>query len=282
MAQIVVGVDHTAGSERALRWAVAEAVRTRSVLSTVHVWHLPLTLEVPLSTATAGAFQTSLERSGVGQLAELPETTAWAVEGDPGPVLVERAQHADLLVVGGRREGAFFHGGRPRVTSYCLRHSTVPVVVVPGHGPGPAIDSGRSRVVVGVDSSPGSHRALLWAARTAQQRDATLVAVHVWQLSPKSPADVVHPRRALPVQAARARERLRTWVGEVLGDDPEVPVELTVLHGSPLDHFFEQAATADLVVLGTDGHHAVRRLLTGSVSEQLAPLCPCPIVVVPP
>ena len=282
MAHIVVGVDRSAGAGFALRWAVEEAARTGALLSTVHAWQLPVSARVPLSPATISALQSSFDPAASMPVTDLPETTAWAVEGDPGPVLVERAEHADLLVVGGRQDGPFFRGTNTRVASYCLHHAAAPVAVVPCHEPAQRVTGQGRSVVVGVDSSVASHRALRWAASAARQRDATLVAVHAWQVASASPAEVLHPSPDLRAPGDRARERLRCWIDETLGDEPGIPVELTVHRGSPLDHLLEHAATADLVVLGAAGHQALRRRVMGSLNEQLAPLCPCPVVVVPP
>jgi nucleotide-binding universal stress UspA family protein len=267
MAHIVVGVDSSRTSQRALRWALEEADRRGESLTTVLVWHEPVSLEVPLDSVTSGALRYDV-RSG----RRMPATTALALPGDPGRVLVQQAEGAALLVLGPRHHVHPFRS----VSSYCLRNARTPVVVVRTDP-----DRLRGRVVVGLDGSAAAQRALVWAAAEAQGRDAELVVVHAWQRRPTALRDLAHPRRARRQQQRRATERLSTWVTQLLGPDATALADLKAEHGSPLDRLLEHAEAADLVVLGGQTHHAPLRLLLGSVGGQLAQHCPCPVVVVP-
>jgi nucleotide-binding universal stress UspA family protein len=271
MTGIVVGVDRASGSTATLRWALAEAARTGSQVSAVHVWPLPVDVDVPLDAETVdqlGLLDRDLPCGAAG-------LALCAVQGDPGPVLVDRAADADLLVVG-RREAHHPIGTRhDHVLTHCLTHASTPVAVVPRDGGG----AGHRRIVVGVDGSAASRRSLRWGADAARAYGATLIALHVWQAAPHSVSELMHRRPSPAEYAALATDRLAGWVHEALGH-PSVPVELVAPHGAPLDHLLEQAFTADLLVLGA-GHGAVHLLLTGSLTRQLARLCPCPMVVLP-
>ena len=273
MSEIVVGTDGTAASREALLWSLEQAVRTGSDVTALFVWRIPLELEIPFDFETISSLREDLSRRDVSGF---PQITAASLNGNPGPVLVERAREADLLVVGARHHTDL----RGSVSSYCLHHSRTPVVVVPGDAPSrPHL---RQRVAVGVNLTPDSAVALQWASREARSRDAELVVAHAWQVAPGSLGDLAHHAHTQRVQEQRAGEDLRNWVGDVLGPAPPTRVQMHADHGGPLDTLLNHAAEADLLVLGSRGHRALARLLGGSLSAQLALHSDCPIVVVPP
>ena len=250
-----------------------QAVRNESSVTALYVWRIPLELEIPFDFETISSLRDDLSRRAV---TGFPQITAASLHGNPGPVLVERARDADLLVVGARQHTDL----RGSVSSYCLHHSQTPVAVISGH------ESSRSshlrhRVAVGVDLTPESAVALRWASREAGSRHAELVVAHAWQVAPASLSDLTHHASTRRAHEARADQDLRNWVCDVLGPTPPTRVQVHADHGAPLDTLLSHAAEADLLVLGSRGHHALARLLGGSMSAQLALHCECPIVVVP-
>jgi nucleotide-binding universal stress UspA family protein len=163
----------------------------------------------------------------------------------------------------------------------------------------------RPVVVVGIDGSEGSSKALAWAAQEARMRGAVLRVVHAWR-----------PRRlseAAYLQASTAGEPsgLSSWdekvndeyrsqvlsmtggepgeaeasvdsqVTAVLGPSPDVPVEREVKEGKATQVILEAARDADLVVVGSRGRDGFAGLLLGSVSSQVAHHAHCPVTVVP-
>jgi nucleotide-binding universal stress UspA family protein len=75
-------------------------------------------------------------------------------------------------------------------------------------GGGGAVDAGgRPLVVVEVRPSACCYQALLWALREAERRDATLLAVTVWQGDPSLPGEgCAEMEQALTAMVARAVE----------------------------------------------------------------------------
>src|SRR5664279_1077983 len=116
MSEIVVGTDGSPASREALLWSLEQGARTGSQVTALYVWRVPLALEVPFDVATITSLGEDLGRRGIPGF---PRTTAASLPGDPGPVLVERARAADLLVVGVRRHTDL----RGSVSSHCLNHS---------------------------------------------------------------------------------------------------------------------------------------------------------------
>ena len=130
-------------------------------------------------------------------------------------------------------------------------------------------------VVVGVDGSEGSDRALRWAAEEAQLRGATLRAVCVWSYLDQSgrPFDPTYGED----------DALALVDGAVagLGAGAEgIEIEKLAINDLPARGLIEAAAGADLVVVGARGIGGFRGLLLGSVSQQCAAHARCPVVIV--
>lgn len=272
MSEIVVGLHDGGGSLGALRWAFQQAQVTGAQLTTVHVWRLPVHLEVTLDITTRTALADSFDDAEAGPA---PLMTAVGLPGQPGVVLVERARDADLLVVA-RNHHVLPHGS---VSEYCLHHSGTPVAVIPDV---PNRWTTRPRcVVVGVDLTDDAAAALRWAARQARASGAELIALHSWQVGACSISDLGRRAKTRQAQQEHHEQHAQRWVESVLGPSGADHLRLTVEHGAPLDHLLAWADQADVLVLAAPGHHAVPRLLTGSTSGQLAHLGLCPVVVVP-
>ncbi|MFJ9535923.1 universal stress protein [Streptomyces sp. NPDC101225] len=137
---IVVGVDGSAASRAALRWAVEQAHALGVELVAVHAWE-PASGFAPYAPVSARPTPTEQRARAAEVLAATvravfgphPGTGTHAVlaEGPPARVLLQQARGALLLALGrGPREQGEARGVGP-VGRECLRHSTVPVVVVP-------------------------------------------------------------------------------------------------------------------------------------------------------
>ena len=142
------------------------------------------------------------------------------------------------------------------------------------------------RIVVGVDGSVHAAAALRWAVDEAALRDATVEALHAWNLVPlASPADAglvplawtetTDVRDATREAAERAAHE---QVREVLGDDHGVSV--SVVEGDAGDSLLRAAENADLLVVGNRGRGNLAQVLLGSTSARVSDRAPCPVVVV--
>jgi nucleotide-binding universal stress UspA family protein len=141
----------------------------------------------------------------------------------------------------------------------------------------------RRRVVVGVNGSAGSHRALQWALRYADQTTAVLEAVCVWQMPPVTDFGIGWTPEVFTGQDAEAAAGavLAAAVAEVAGDEPLVPIRCRVLRGRPTDVLLSAATFADLLVVGSRGHGTLAGILLDSVSQHCVQRAPCPVIVVP-
>jgi nucleotide-binding universal stress UspA family protein len=136
-------------------------------------------------------------------------------------------------------------------------------------------------ILVGVDGSPSSRKALTWAAAEAADHGADLVVVNVWEHTLLPPAGSVSvSEHYVPDPSQRTAEDLVADIKEVLGDEPPVRVEPRVKQGNPSRVLIEESAGADLLVVGTRGHGGFRGLVLGSVSQHVAAYAECPVTVV--
>jgi nucleotide-binding universal stress UspA family protein len=135
--EIVVGIDDGPAAGAALRWAAEQAKLTSRPLRVVHAWQLSSfepaagsAQYVEAALADARARATSWVLHALGADASEVRWSLDIVEGGPGPALVERSHHADLLALGTHE-----HTGLRRilgsVSHYCLSHAVAPVVAVP-------------------------------------------------------------------------------------------------------------------------------------------------------
>ncbi len=141
---------------------------------------------------------------------------------------------------------------------------------------------GGMTVVVGVDGSEGSRRALRWAAAEATVRGDALELVHVWD-PPQSYAPVdmeVYAADPEPIRDA-SQQLLDDLVAAAQELAPGVEVRGSLVPGPPAQALLESARTADLLVVGSRGLGGFKSLLLGSVSQQVTHHAPCPVVIVP-
>ena len=135
------------------------------------------------------------------------------------------------------------------------------------------------RIVVGIDGSAGSGRALRWAARDARIRGGTVQAILTYEWPITEAALVTRP--GPQAQRKIAEDVANTVVGEVNRAYPEVPIAVEVLRGNAVRTLASAAQHADVLVVGSHGHGHLRHAVLGSVSEGCIQLAPCPVVVVP-
>jgi nucleotide-binding universal stress UspA family protein len=187
--------------------------------------------------------------------------------------LLDNVDSEDLIVLGASSHGgtaAFWLGSTPR---HVVRHSPCPVVVVRG-----AASRGHpDRVVVGVDGSPSSERALRWAGDEADRHGVPLLVVHGW-LYPYLPVDTTSSQARdltnvdaaclLEVAVESARER---FAAEVTGQ---------LVEGGPATSLLETVRDGDLLVVGSRGRGALAANLFGSTVNTVLDRSVVPVVVV--
>ncbi len=136
-------------------------------------------------------------------------------------------------------------------------------------------------VVVGVDGSEASSKALAWAAEEASLRGATLRIVQAW-FEPAGAYPTYMPAESFEKAPLDARKSLEEQVSRVLPSDPGVRVEQVVGEGPPAEVILSKAEDATLVVVGSRGRGGFAGLLLGSTSGEVAHRAHCPVTIVRP
>jgi nucleotide-binding universal stress UspA family protein len=282
---LVVGVDGSAQSHTALRWAAHDAKLRKVALTVVHV--LPVELPgwgygsgmAPLPQ-DYGQLQEAQGRQILAEAVRVFGETApnnGPVElhtellfSSPVPTLIDLSKDAEMVVVGCRGHGAFGRVLLGSVSTGLVHHAHCPVAVI--HDEASSPPNMAAPVVVGIDGSPASELATAIAFDEASLRKVELVALHSW-------ADFSWPAMDTPFFRAQAEEtlaeRLAGW-----GDRyPDVSVRQVVTPDEPARHLVEEAESAQLVVVGSHGRGGFTGMLLGSVSSAAVHAARTPVIV---
>ncbi|MDR0593188.1 MAG: universal stress protein [Bifidobacteriaceae bacterium] len=297
---IVVGVDGSDSSIKALDWAVAEAEVRDAALEIVCAYTVPrfgpssvdsAYLDVGASALSEGAGavldaavqRAKQHRSDVNGVLEV---------GDAAGVLVERSKAADLMVMGTRGRGGFAERLLGTVSTALPVHAHCPTVVVPSGGRDLANKPETSqeamtvgKIVVGVDGSNASKLALARAVDEAIAWNAELVAFASMPIASGTslfawaPGQVDHTAVLAELEAEVGR------MIEVELDGRTAPdgfrVQRHALEGTASALLVEFSSSVDLIVVGSRGRGGFSGLLLGSTSQAVLHHARCPVMVVP-
>jgi nucleotide-binding universal stress UspA family protein len=140
-----------------------------------------------------------------------------------------------------------------------------------------------TRLVVGIDGSQGSKKALDWAAEEARLRDAILDVVYVYRPPEYYPAIPTYGYLPPTEEVEKEfRKHAEGVMDEAVRDLDGVKIERCVIPGHRIAATLaDHSRDADLLVVGSRGHGGFTGLLLGSTSQQCVHHAPCPVVVVP-
>ena len=284
-SKLVVGVDGSAASDAAVRWAVREATmrRLRIELLNVVAPSLISSTMAPNDTITQGQETRAREIFGrarriVDELSadNPPNVYSELAYAAVVPALVDASKNAQMVVVGHRGPEAFGRHMLGSVSSGLLHHAHCPVAVV--HDPGLAEHEIRDEapILVGIDGSPASEGATALAFDEASYRGVPLIALHAW-------SDVgVFPILGQDWRVYRDQgdevlgERLAGWQERYL----DVQVHPRLVCDVPARWLIDESKNAQLVVVGSRGRGGYAGLQLGSVSSAVVQSADVPVIVV--
>lgn len=281
---VLVGYDESPASEQALRWGVEEAQLRDLPLTVCHAWHWPYPFRPPEADTlkTLRGMAAVVADEGVRKAHSMAEglDIRWRLEqGFPPAMLLMASREAGLVVLGSRGLGGFGDLTVGSVAVQVPAHATCPVIVVRSTATLPRRDG--ARVVVGVDGSPASEKALGFAFKEASLRDASLTVVCAWwdlgALPGPDRAPFVQPEVIRREAMTRFERAVAPWQLEY----PKVPVETRFVVETPRRAVVDAAKDAALLVVGDRGVGSVPEMLLGPVTQGALHQAACPVAVVP-
>jgi nucleotide-binding universal stress UspA family protein len=143
-----------------------------------------------------------------------------------------------------------------------------------------------TRIVIGLDGSPGSARALSWVIPLARTLKAEIIAVHAYQIQPYAYIPAPFGAMALPLEPEEwlpdlKREFDDQWCAPLKVSG--IPYQERIFQGSPAAAIIDTARQegAGMIVVGSRGLGGFKELMLGSVSHQLAMQSEIPVIIVP-
>jgi nucleotide-binding universal stress UspA family protein len=189
--------------------------------------------------------------------------------------LVDAASEASMLVLGSRGHSRLGEVVMGSVSQSAARRARGPVVVVRRRK---AADT--HRIVVGMDDSEPSRRALDFACAQAEAAGATVVLLRAWKpltIPVDKHGDVP---ASMTTTLLDEEEALVKSVAEARGRYPELDIEGEFIATSAGQALADASATAALVVVGSRGRSALTETVLGSVSHHVLHQAHCPVAVV--
>jgi nucleotide-binding universal stress UspA family protein len=254
---VVVGIDGSEQSLRAVDWAAREAALHGAPLrivsgavssprvGSIHGLPGPDTVPGTLLRERESALTAAAERAAATAPGLLIDVDALNAGPDQG--LIEAGSGASMLVLGARGAGAFTALILGSVSQYASAHATCPVVVVREE-----TTAAHRQVGVGIGDPARSAAALAFAFEEASLRKASLIAVHAvdmpdGQLGSATWALATPGRPAVEADAAR---RVESALAEWQAKYPGVQVSTDFVQAHPGRALVGLSARADLVVIG--------------------------------
>lgn len=282
MAKILVGIDGSERSERALDWAARRAERDGATLKLAAVIDPSLARETGVDEDVIVFTANEVLRLSEERVAESHPGVATEVQVCHGKIvdsMIDCSKDCDLIVVGshhGATIGEVIGGAKGLRISVS---ASVPTVVVPSDW---SVEREGEGVVAAVGPDGTSDRAVEFAADESVASGQELRLMSVWGLPPvlSRPAEAMGGGLG-PVGEQRERE-LNAVVARLAETHPGLVASAHAVEGAfPATTIAEFSKDAAVLVLGTHSRSAFGRALFGSVSHGVLSRLMVPTVIVP-
>ncbi|MEW2488563.1 universal stress protein [Streptomyces sp. NPDC048411] len=282
---IVVGVDGSEPSMRAVDWAADEAALRGASLRLLYasLWEryegtsLAQDLGKPEEQVTAEDIVATAARRAHSRRADVKVTTDVLPE-EPEYALVRESRTAAAMVLGSRGRSSLAEALLGSVVVTVAGHAHCPVIVLRGSHDN-RVRPGARRIVLGVGDKPADAAAVRFAVEEAQRRGVPLEAIRAWRCPAHEITD--HPLMAgepARLHKERAVEELEAALQNVPAD---AEVHRRTVEGHARRVLLDALADADLLVVGArrrEGHYGLQ---LGRVAHAVLHHSACPVAVVP-
>ncbi len=274
--RVLVGTEGSVGAQAALRWALSlvDAEGGELIVSTVRV--PPLLEMLPEEIEARRGEEAELLHEWCGPARDSKvQFRELLLEGDPREQLLAaaKAEKVDLIVVGARGGGGHRYAPHLGSTTHHLAHHTrLPLAAIP-----PASKaSWPATVVVGVDGSPGSLRAVDWLASHGAPLTADVIAV-----TARKPLAEWVPRDDPRSWYRMALDEMQKWVAPLR--DVGLGARTFVQSGDAVDVLTDVAIAeeAGLLVVGSRGVGGITGLRLGATALKVLHQAQIPVLMVP-
>ncbi|MGW0821663.1 universal stress protein [Streptomyces sp. NPDC002845] len=292
---LVVGVDGSEPSMRAVDWAADEAamrgVPLRLVYASLWERYEGAELAEDLGRTTGQIQADRIVEAGAGRAhrrqADVKVSTEVWPDG-PVPALLNESRNAAALVMGTRGRSGIAEVLLGSVSLAVAARADCPVIVLRGSHDNRATPGTRGRIVVGVGEEPEDSAAVRFALQEAAERRVPLEAVRAWrcpahETTDHPPPDFVRGYPQLAGEPAHEHERRATEALEAALRDAPADVELhrRVVEGPARKVLLAASADADLLVVGAQRRQGHFGLQLGRVAHAVLHHAACPVAVVP-
>ncbi|WP_328681083.1 universal stress protein [Streptomyces sp. NBC_00322] len=284
---LVVGVDGSESSLKAVDWAVEDAARHGLALRLVYasLWERyegqtpAYSLGRPTDEVLADSIVATAAERAHRRDPDVKVTTAVLPE-EAATALLTEGHNAFAVVTGSRGRGELAGLLLGSVSLAVAAGASCPVIVVRGEAA--AQSAGHGRILLGIGEAARGSGAVDFAFREAAARGCTLDAVRAW----RCPAHETTDHSLLIGDAAAYHEmRAATVVDEALGgavdDHPDVLVRRTTLEGQARKVLLDRSAAADLLIVGARRRQGYFGLQLGRLAHAALHHAACPVAVVP-
>jgi nucleotide-binding universal stress UspA family protein len=272
--EIVVAFDGSPDSDTALAWAAkVGALRGEAVTALI----VTGPVDAPHSHPSPEQWWHHLEDRAHTQLEHFgaPVGSVEQRAGSTVSTLVDAASSAAMLVVGTSGHGRVARAVLGSVSRTAARRAHSPVVVVR-----PVRHPDSRRVVVGVDGSEPSLRALEFAARHAALTHDVVAVVRAWKAGSVPVDKQGDVPSSMSADLLWEENILEDVVAKARAEHPEISIDSDFIATDPGRALVDASARADLVVVGTRGLTIVEEAVLGSVSQYVLRRAQCPVAVV--
>lgn len=283
---VLVGVDGSTDSDNASRWAAGIAVAYGAEVVAVHAVSPWIGWEFALPPFGMSEFvqnvREELETSWISSFREAGadvRTVLVEMEAATGISHVARKEDPRLIVLGARGHSRWPSRHIGGVPSKMLHAAEWPIAVVPHHAG--KREPSEGRVLVGVDGSAASRRALLWAVDHARRLQVavhalTVIVYEIWAFNEPQLARFEGSDPAGATHAA-----LREFVADTVGIEAASDVTCEVISGHPAEELTLPSRAPSLLVVGASGHSPLGEFVFGSVARGCVMRSQQPVVCVP-